>query len=287
MSCFLCGGTSGEVVWREAPYEARRCPCGVVYTTPAPPPEVAGDLRHKHAEPFYAAPADYRARWLAGVAPPPARVFEVGCGRGSQLEAFGRLGYGVAGIDADPDHANAAAERLGLSIPAISLEDFVPDARHDVVYHTDLLSHFVDPVGALRAMARIARPGGLVCFEVGLLTGGPHAWARWNRNPGLDAHRWFYTDAALRRTLARAGLDEVARAEFDLAPYILALRAIRTLRRRPAAPPVAGGRAADAERVVAGRAAAERALAFLRYRVGAVWPRFATGTLLLAARAPH
>ena len=39
------------------------------------------------------------------------------------------------------------------------------------MFHVDLMSHFVDPLDALRTMRRATRPGGVVAFEVGLLAG--------------------------------------------------------------------------------------------------------------------
>ena len=68
----------------------------------------------------------------------------------------------------------------------------LPPERFDVVFHVDLMSHFVDPLDALRTMRRATRPGGVVAFEVGLLA-GCHRDGKWQRAVGYPQHRWLYS----------------------------------------------------------------------------------------------
>ena len=72
----------------------------------------------------------------------------------------------------------------------------LPPERFDVVFHVDLMSHFVDPLDALRTMRRATRPGGVVAFEVGLLAGchrdGTVAAGCW-----CPQHRWLYSKSDL------------------------------------------------------------------------------------------
>jgi len=103
---------TGAVVWRQYRYAAHACRCGLVYTSPGPPPVDEASLTDEHVEPFYAAPAEDRAAWLASVCE-GGSLLEVGCGAGAQLAAFAAQGFTVEGIEAHPGRSEAARSRTG------------------------------------------------------------------------------------------------------------------------------------------------------------------------------
>lgn len=136
---------------------------------------------------------------------PGDRVLDIGCGPGSiTLDLARRVGPegSVVGIDAAApavDAARAAARERGdvrtrfevadAHDPSVELDAF------DVVHAHQVLQHVTDPVGLLRRMAALCRPGGLVVArdaDYGAMTWYPPA-------PGLDAWRSAYSAAA--RTL--------------------------------------------------------------------------------------
>lgn len=276
MGCLFCGATDGPPVFREGRYVARGCArCGVVYTVPSPPLEDTHErLQDQHDESFYAAPAGYRARWLRSVIP-IGRLLEIGCGSGAQLDAFAAEGFTVEGIEALPDRA----EQVRWPVHIDFFERLPPEPIFDCVYHTDLLSHFIDPVAALTRMTGWLRPGGAIAFEVGSLGAEP---ARWNDNVGLGVHRWFYTDAGLARLLAAAGLEVVARRDFDLTWYVRYLRLVRRLRRGARG----GGEGGSTRQrsVSIPRRVSHRVAGWLRYPMGRLWAGQATRTVLMVAR---
>lgn len=91
------------------------------------------------------------------------------------------------------------------------------DASYDVAHAHQVLQHVADPVQALRELARVTRPGGLVAVRDSDYAG--FTW--WPRLPGLDEWMRLYQLAARanggepdagRRLLAwahAAGLDDV------------------------------------------------------------------------------
>lgn len=94
-----------------------------------------------------------------------------------------------------------AADR-GVTNIEFSVQDVhtltFPDASFDVVHAHQVLQHVADPVAALREMARVARPGGLVAARDSDYAG--FIW--WPRLPELD--EWL----RLYRTAARANGGE-------------------------------------------------------------------------------
>ena len=98
-------------------------------------------------------------------------VVDVGCGPGSitvdlaELVAPGE----VVGVDREPDvlaGARSMAAERGVANIRFQVGDAYdlafPDDRFDVAFAHQVLQHVSDPRGALREMARVVRPGGIV-----------------------------------------------------------------------------------------------------------------------------
>lgn len=129
-------------------------------------------------------------------------LLDVGCGPGTlTLDLAGRVAPGrvtAVEVTADAlDLARAEAERRGTPGVEFRVADVhaldLPDAAFDVVHAHQVLQHVADPVGALREMRRVTRPGGLVAAR-----DSDYAAFTWfPRVPELDA--WL----ALYQRLAR------------------------------------------------------------------------------------
>jgi 2-polyprenyl-3-methyl-5-hydroxy-6-metoxy-1,4-benzoquinol methylase len=138
---------------------------------------------------------------------PGMEVLDLGCGPGSiTVGIAGRVAPGrVLAIDADAGvlgAAEVAAREAGVSniefaaMDAYALD--VADDSFDVVHAHQVLQHLADPVAALREMARVARPGGVVAARDADYAG----WIWYPTDPRLD--RW----QELYRSLARAAGGE-------------------------------------------------------------------------------
>jgi ubiquinone/menaquinone biosynthesis C-methylase UbiE len=101
------------------------------------------------------------------------RVLDVGCGPGTiTVDLAARVAPGrVLGIDVSPDplaEARAAAERAGFAV-TVEVGDVyalaAADDSFDVVHAHQVLQHLTDPVAALREMARVCRPGGVIAVR--------------------------------------------------------------------------------------------------------------------------
>jgi SAM-dependent methyltransferase len=92
------------------------------------------------------------------------RALDVGCGPGALTgELVARLGAeAVAAVDPSEPFVDAARERHpGVDVRRAAAEELpFPDAEFDVAL-AQLVVHFMaDPIGSLREMARVTRPGG-------------------------------------------------------------------------------------------------------------------------------
>jgi 2-polyprenyl-3-methyl-5-hydroxy-6-metoxy-1,4-benzoquinol methylase len=133
------------------------------------------------------------AAYLAPHLRPGLEVLDVGCGPGTiTVDLAARVAPGrVVGLDVSPaplDEARALAERSGVAVTFGVGDVYALDAADgsfDVVHAHQVLQHLTDPVAALREMARVCRPGGLLAVrDVDYAT---FVW--WPGDAGLD--RWL------------------------------------------------------------------------------------------------
>ncbi len=163
----------------------------------------AADERYTHGHPA-AVVAAHAARTAASSAAyllphlsVGQRLLDVGCGPGSitidlaELVAPGD----VVGIDRS-DEVLLAARRLAAArgVPNVAFETAnvyelpFDDGSFDVVHAHQTLQHLVDPTAALREVARVLRPDGLLAVrdaDYGTMVHAPH-------EPGIDAWLALY-----------------------------------------------------------------------------------------------
>lgn len=103
---------------------------------------------------------------------PHHTILDIGCGPGTitadlaELVPEGKV-TGVDAVEAVLERARAhVAGRSGITNCTFEVADAnalpYPDASFDVVFCHQVLQHVQDPVGILREMKRVAKPGGIV-----------------------------------------------------------------------------------------------------------------------------
>jgi len=143
--------------------------------------------------------ADLIARKIA--LPANARILEVGCGTGHNLEMLGRFGR-VDGIEVDGAARAVASERLGravLDAPLPALTG-VPDGAYDLIAILDVIEHIEEDEEGLASLARKLRPGGRI-----LITVPAFPWM-WSAHDVVNHHKRRYTRKTLKALIAGAGL---------------------------------------------------------------------------------
>src|SRR5256885_8420848 len=104
------------------------------------------------------------------------------------------------------------------------------DGSFDLVTALDVLEHLDDDVRALREMARVVTPAGLIAVTV-----PAYGWM-WGRQDEISHHRRRYTGRSLRKAITAAGLFPRRLTAFNsiLFPGIAAGWGCRPLARRTA-----------------------------------------------------
>ncbi len=132
---------------------------------------------HGHAEPVLQShrwrTAENSAGYLLPALRPGLDLLDVGCGPGTiTVDLAARVAPArVVGLDVSADplaEARGAAERTGVDV-AFEVGDVyaleAADDSFDVVHAHQVLQHLTDPAAALREMARVCRPGGVIAVR--------------------------------------------------------------------------------------------------------------------------
>ncbi|RBQ15616.1 SAM-dependent methyltransferase [Spongiactinospora rosea] len=151
--------------------------------------------------------ADNSAAYLLPHLAPGQALLDIGCGPGTlTLDLAARVAPGrVTAVEVTPDAldlARAEAARRGQDGVEFVVGDVhaldLPGDSYDVVHAHQVLQHVGDPVGALREMRRVCRPGGVVAVR----DSDYAAFAWYPQPPELDD--WL----ALYQRVARANGGE-------------------------------------------------------------------------------
>src|ERR1700742_4026698 len=170
---------------------------------------------HSEDHPAHAAPAAPDDAVLAFVRaplpPPPARVLEVGAGRGELAAALRAAGYDVVAVDPAADGAPGVEP-----IPLLELD--APDASFDAAVAVTSLHH-VEPLDeSCRRLAAVVRPGGVLVvdeFDVGQFDERAAAWQLHQRAAAGHDHPHDHTGWS---TDVRAHMHTVATIRAALEP---------------------------------------------------------------------
>ncbi len=135
----------------------------------------------------------------------------------------------VEAVEPDDESRACAAERTGVAVSFGLLPDglpYTPDS-FDLVCAFDVVEHVDDDVGAIRGLAALVKPGGL------LLTTVPAYQWLWSRHDELHHHKRRYTLPRYRGMIEDAGLTIGKATYFNtlLFPAALAQRQIKRWRR--------------------------------------------------------
>ena len=132
---------------------------------------------------------------------PGARVLEIGCGTGHNLEMLARFGE-VDALELDAEARAVAEQRLGRKVMSAPLPELagVPDRHYDLIAALDVIEHIDDDRAGVAAIAAKLKPGGTF-----LMTVPAHEWM-WSAHDVVNHHKRRYSKAGLKRLIESSPL---------------------------------------------------------------------------------
>jgi len=221
LACPLCGGRLERAHGARERWRLLSCAgCGHVVAPVAVSPAAAADaeaLQQVHFGDAFVAGDD---RWtrlidranarrvrrlLARAVSGRAHVLEVGPGHGALLVALVEAGFDVEGLELSPAVAEMTRRRSGVPVAVGTLEDraAVAAARYDAVVARHVLEHMADPAGAVGALHRLLRPGGVAYVAVPNIGAPESTLAGWSGYQPYHLH--YFTPPRLRALFERGG----------------------------------------------------------------------------------
>ena len=156
-----------------------------------------------------------------------ARILELGCGTGHNLDMLGAFGT-VEASELDDHARELAAKRLGRAIEAAALPDLsrFPADSYDMIALLDVLEHVVDDKGSLAAIFTRLKPGGAL-----LLTVPANPWM-WSAHDVAHHHHRRYRKTDLFALARAAGYEIDLLSPFNtmLFPLIAGVRVLNKVR---------------------------------------------------------
>ena len=164
--------------------------------------------------------------------PKAARILEIGCGTGHNLQMLARFGR-VDACELDPSARALATKRLGAKVREAKLPDlsmFKP-GTYDLIALLDVLEHVEDDEASLRSIHGLLKPGGAL-----LLTVPANAWM-WSAHDVAHHHHRRYSKKHLAKIVRDAGFDVQLLSYFNalLFPLVAGARLAGKLAGREAA----------------------------------------------------
>ena len=178
---------------------------------------------------WYRARRDVLADLIRRYAEPPAdaRILEIGCGTGHNLEMLKMFGD-VDGLELDEEARTIAEQRLGRSVMSAPLPELagVSDRAYDLIAALDVIEHIDDDSAALTAIAAKLKPGGKFVMTV-----PAHGWM-WSAHDVVNHHKRRYSKSSLKRLIEGSPLklDKLGYFNSLLFPLAVAERLSSKLR---------------------------------------------------------
>jgi SAM-dependent methyltransferase len=133
---------------------------------------------------------------------PPARLLEVGCGWGVNLEALERAGYSATGLDISKQILERIDKPSRQLIEADLNQEFPPQIdAWDALLALDVIEHVDQDGKVVTRLARLVRPGGLVVISV---PARPDLWSEFDQ---VQGHRRRYVPETLRAVFLETALE--------------------------------------------------------------------------------
>ena len=151
------------------------------------------------------------------------RILDIGCAVGKDLDLARELGWETVGVEIS-ERAAAQARAKGHQVFTGTLEQA---SYHESSFHAvvmwDVLEHLHNPLGTLKEISRILKPGGSLLGKALSIYSFQGRVFRDKWWPGMDVprHLYFYSPRLLADMLDAAGL-ELAHVSFLSSPRCMA-----------------------------------------------------------------
>lgn len=187
--------------------------CGLLYENPREPEQDIEAQYEQVEDPTYEREKEGRFRTFAGTLEHleahtrPGKILDVGCYMGLFLDVARKRGWETHGVEPSAWGSRRAQEKGHAVINAPLRKANLPAESFDMVTLWDVIEHLHDPLGQLREMYRVLKPGGIFGLST-MDAGSLFAKLAGRRWPWfMRMHLYYFTRGSLTRMLQTAGFE--------------------------------------------------------------------------------
>ncbi len=242
ISCIFCKQQNNSVAICQDGYTGKRChECQLIYISPRPTEQTVVNI-YGHDDAQISAQAHIGGSLLKRLyarhtltlirrhlpkskkAETPS-LLEIGSGAGYFLDEARKKGFSSYAIELNPIQANFIKQNLHIPCEnsLLSAASFGA-TRFDAIYHSDVISHFYDPVAAFNIMHEKLNANGLLVFETGNI-------AEINKDyfPAFTSfqypdHLFFFSEHSIKLLLEKTGFELLAIHRYNILPQLKLLK---------------------------------------------------------------
>jgi SAM-dependent methyltransferase len=224
--CPVCDSRRLRYAFSHAGYRISRCAdCGVMFSNPQPTDEELAAIYN--ADYFLGAnSAEGRAatremkratarQYLAEIqrygGAAGGRLLEIGCGDGDFLVEAEEAGFLVTGVELAPAACEQARARLktGEIVCGLLENSGLSEEHFDLCVLSDVIEHVRDPLGFLRDIHRLLKPGGAIFIATPSLSSWSAKLLRQNWMEFKPEHLTYFDPKTIQTALFHTGYHEV------------------------------------------------------------------------------
>jgi len=248
--CNLCGSREYRVMYagRVAPVaalteQAFRCTslqhgdftnivqcsrCGLLYENPREPEDVIETRYEQVEDATYEREMEGRVRTYSAMMPAieayfpgPGRALDIGCYLGVFLDVARARGWQTFGVEPSAWAAERTRRKGHQAVNAPLRRSALAPESFDLITLWDVIEHLHDPLGELREIHKLSRPGGIFALTT-MDAGSLYAKVSGRRWPWyMRMHLFYFTRGTLTRMLDMAGFEVL---KIEKAKRIVSLR---------------------------------------------------------------
>ncbi len=241
ITCIFCNTHNNSVVIKENGYTGKQCSsCSLVYISPRPHFENIVTI-YSHDDAHISASAHISGNLLKRLYArhtlniikryrTSGELLEIGSGGGYFLDEARAKGFKSHGLELNPMQAEFITNKLHIPCETtlLSPQSF-GSTTFDLIYHSDVISHFYDPIQEFRTMYSKLNAGGLLVFETGNIGDIDTRYYKEFTRFQYPDHLFFFSEKNLEHLLTMTGFKLVKIYRYSIVPHLKIMKLITWL----------------------------------------------------------
>ena len=246
ITCIFCNIYNETCVIEENNYKGRQCAqCSLIYISPRPTVSEVIDL-YGHDQAYVTAQSHITGSLLKRLyAQHNLRIIkkytkngdllEIGSGGGYFLDEARKEGFRPHGIELNPEQVTFIREQFKLPCQDTPLSSLSFDSQtFDVIYHSDVICHFHDPLNELKTMHEKLNKDGYLVFETGNIGDIKKKYFSLFTRFQFPDHLFFFTEKNIEDILKMSGFKLIAIHNYAITSQLKFLKLIARFKKNNA-----------------------------------------------------